>query len=195
MEVDNLLKLIAAAPVAILAVGKGALATHDWLRTRRLKFLAFLEDRAKDHPELSETIKTARLEYTARSLFVTPLAPDVASALMRIYQSKQFMLEDLQVSARYAKLNAGGQLNFNPGKRGRLVQAASVLYFLFCSFYGLALAYPFLLREQVGAVFIGLAFVAVFSVVGLSFASDARAVRTAFAVHKKLTAITQQSEI
>lgn len=201
MEFSELWKsapAIGAATVAVAGALYKAIKTllefnDEYLSKRQFKRHSFLLGEAGQHPELRAFIEAVKREAIFRSTFGKPASPRMALAIMSLYESGRFSLEELRASSVYSKLGEDGSLIVVPGRAGNVVLWIAGLSIATMVVYAGILVLALIGVKTVLASLVALVVILLTCFLVWPFGRDARAVLLAKSVERKLAQISDRN--
>jgi len=145
---------VVAALGAVYKALKALLEFHDeYLRKRKFKHYAFLSAEVASNEQMRDFVDSVKHSDVFRATFGKPLSPNLAVAVMQLYKSGRFSLDELRASATYMRLGGGDTLTIEPGKAATFILWASVGFLSFMVLYAGAIITSLLtLRSPTGAI-------------------------------------------
>ncbi|MCW7538601.1 hypothetical protein OOT46_12185 [Aquabacterium sp. A7-Y] len=180
----------AAVAAALYKAVKALLEFNDeYLRKRRFKQYAYLLGEAEGQAEAQELILMAKREALFRAVLGKPVSQRLGAAVMALYRSGQFSLEELRASLLYATLHEDGTLDVRPGAGGMLVVAISAFFVVGMGAYAGAMVWLLLGQGAWDARMAAVGVLLAYGLLAWWFGRDARAVMLARRVRRRQVAL------
>lgn len=178
---------VAGVVAALYKAAKSLLEFNDeYLQKRRFRQYAWLLAEAEEHADLRDFIHLVKREDIFRGVFGKPVSPQTARALVALYQSGRYSMEELRASYLYARLRDDGTLEVKPGAGGAFVLAFTLSLVAAMSVYAVLLIVLFLGMQSWSAALAAAGVLAVYSGLTWLFCRDVRAVILARRVQRRL---------
>lgn len=173
--------------VALAAAFKSLLEFYDnYLGKRRLQRYSYLQSESKDVLSLADVLSTAKHEEIARILFGHSLSPATSDALMSLYQSRHFSLEELRAIAAEAQIQPNGNLEVSRGVGSKLIFLWSLASSLYVLLFGFFSGFVLLEQRSPSSLLAALLVFVITFAIALLLASDGRNVFKTTKAGKKL---------